>query len=109
MKLASWPIILLLVFALLIQNTCPHGFAGKSTLARKCGHCPSKQVTVASPHGQKVISADHHNPANFPMYVLAMPTTAPSTEPVRFRSVWSHRVDDYKDALPDGFWKPPRA
>ena len=38
LKLRS--IIFLLAFALLIQNTCPHGFAGKTAVARACTNCP---------------------------------------------------------------------
>lgn len=136
MKLASWPIIFLLVFALLVQNTCLHGFAGmtsftgdhghcpamittvafpggqkipSSDLPSNCGHCPSMTSTVASPDGPKLLSSDRHIPVNFPMYVFTVPKTALAVHLQRQRPPQPTLVNGYKDALPDELLKPPRA
>jgi hypothetical protein len=109
MKLASWPVIFLLVLALLVQNTCLHGFAGKTVFAAKCGHCPSKTGTAPSPDGLQGLSSDHHNPANSPMYVFTMPMTTPTVYLQRLRTPRPTLFNGYKDALPDELLKPPRA
>ena len=72
LKLRS--IIFLLAFAFLIQNTCPDGFAGKTTLASACSHCPLKKCCVAPVHGQKNIVSDTSS-AHFPLFVFAVPKT----------------------------------
>jgi hypothetical protein len=110
----SWPIIFLLVIGLLVQNTCPHGFGGKTALAKECGHCPF-HLSTASSGSQKVFKADHadssdvHNPANFPMYVFAVPKTIPCCQPHQLRTAHPALIDGYQDPLPDELLKPPRA
>src|SRR5512143_3149541 len=64
------PIILLLALALLIQNTCPFGAAGKSTVSYACGHCQMKHAVTASPIGQKQLVSDSAS-VHFPLYVFA--------------------------------------
>jgi hypothetical protein len=98
----------LLVFALLIQNTCPHGFAGKTGLASTCGHCPLKKCFAATPPGQNDI-VSHSPSAHFPLFVFALPKTVHTfhLQPISFsRPILA---DSYRNALPDELLRLPRA
>jgi hypothetical protein len=102
------PIIFLLAFALLIQNTCPFGAAGKSSAANACGHCQMKHSIVASPASQTQLVSDSSS-IHFPLYVFAVPKTIHT---FRLNSIKSARpvlTDFYQDALPDELLRPPRA
>lgn len=107
LKVAS--VISLLVFALLIQNTCPSGMAGKSTVAANCSHCPQKQMHTApaSPDGQVRIVSGQASP--FPMYVLEMPHVQPVFQLAPIATPQPSIPNSYKDALPDELLRPPRA
>jgi hypothetical protein len=101
-------IIALLVFALLIQNTCPYGMAGKSTVAASCSHCPQKQILKApSSIGQLSILSGHSSP--FPLFVLAMPHVHPSFRLTLISTPQLFIPNTYKNALPDGLLRPPSA
>lgn len=102
------PIILLLAFALLIQNTCPHGFAGKTSVASTCNHCPLKQHHSLSPDLQKKISSDSSS-IHFPMFVFAVPKTIHTFQLNPVKSGRPILADRYKDALPDDLLRPPQA
>ncbi|MGE5173618.1 MAG: hypothetical protein ACM3MD_07305 [Betaproteobacteria bacterium] len=101
-------IIVLLAFGLLIQNTCPHGFAGKTSVTAKCTQCTLKQHHSLSPDGQKKITANSPS-VHFPLFVFAVPKTINT---FRFDPIKSARLildDQYKDALPNGLLRPPHA
>lgn len=101
-------VIFLLAFALLIQNTCPHGFAGKTSVAATCSHCPMKQHQSVSPDGQKrIISAS--STVHFPMFVFSVPKTVHTfqLEPVKIAQ--PPLANSYEDALPAGLLRPPQA
>jgi len=108
MKLASWPIIFLLVFALLLQNTCLHGFAGKTSFTGQCTQCPSKNSTVKSPDVTKVLSSDSIT-IYFPMYIFTVPVMNYNVQLQRHRNPEPTLVSGYKDAIPDELLIPPRA
>jgi hypothetical protein len=106
LKLKS--IIVLLAIALMIQNTCPFGAAGKSTVASSCEHCPLKHSFIVSPDGQKNITSD--SPAvHFPVYVFALPKTIHTFDLEPIKSVRLILADSYKDVLPDELLRPPQA
>lgn|SRR5208283_5059191 len=100
-------ILFLLVFALVIQNTCPFGAAGKTTLASACTHCPSNQSMVSSPDVQNKLVSDSST-IHFPLYIFAIPKNIHTfhLELVKFSLL--SLVEMYVDALPDGFLRPPR-
>jgi len=108
MKLASWPIIFLLVFALLVQNTCLHGFAGKTSFTGKRSHCPSATSKFGVPHVSKYLLSDHQISVNSPMYFFTVPTANQAVHPERRRTLPPTLLIDYMDALPDELLKPPR-
>ncbi len=100
--------MLLLAFALLIQNTCPMGAAGKSTVASSCKHCPLKQRVVVSSDGQKNLVADSSS-IHFPVYVFAVPKTIHTFE-LELTVVTGPRfANGYIDALPSRLLRPPRS
>jgi hypothetical protein len=102
------PIMLLLAFALLIQNTCPYNAAGKSSVTGACGNCPLKHTfTVASDAAKNLVN--DASSVHYPLYVFSVPKTVHtfSLDPVK--SVKPVLADRYKDALPDELLRPPRA
>jgi hypothetical protein len=108
MRHTLYIIVSLLVIALLIQNTCPYGMAGKSSVAASCSHCPQKQILKEpSPDGQLVIVSGHASPV--PLYVLAMPHTHPTFRLTPIATPQSSIPNSYKNALPDELLRPPRA
>ena len=101
------PVIFLLAFALLIQNTCPHGFAGKTSLAPSCSNCPLKKCRITT-SGQKNIASDSSS-VHFPLYVFAVPKTTRTFQLEPIKAVRAIIADCYTDALPDELLRPPRA
>jgi hypothetical protein len=101
-------IVFLLAFALVIQNTCPFGAAGKTTLVSACAHCPSKQSMVASSDGQNKLVSDSSS-THFPLYIFAVSKTVHTFSLELINSSPSSLVERYVDALPEELLRPPRA
>jgi len=101
-------IIFILAFALLIQNTCPFGAAGKSTVAASCGHCPFHHGFVVASDGQKNIVSDV-SPVHFPLYVFSVPKTIHAFRLDPVESVQPTIIDNYRNISPDELLRPPRA
>jgi len=101
-------VIALLIFALLIQNTCPKGMAGKSTVAASCSHCPQKLVLKApsTAYQADIVQSDA---ALFPMYVLALPNVQPLFRPMPIEIPQPSIPNSYQNAYPDELLRPPRA
>jgi hypothetical protein len=106
LKLRS--IIFLLAFALLIQNTCPHGFAGKTAVARACANCPMKYNLMVQLDGQDKIASGAFS-VHFPLYVFEAPKTVHTFQPESIKSARPVLASGYKNALPDELLRPPRA
>jgi hypothetical protein len=104
-KLGS--IIFILAFALVIQNTCPFGAAGKTTLASACTHCPSNHSMVSSPDVQNKLVSDSSS-IHFPLYIFAVPKNIHTFYLALINSSQSSLAEMYVDALPDGLLRPPR-
>jgi hypothetical protein len=107
MKFLSLPIMMLLVLALLVQNTCPHGFAGKSALAKSCGHCPHHK-DQSPQHGLKSM-ASHPHIDQAPAFVFSVPAVTRVVAGLPIETTVPLLDDDLKDALPADILKPPRA
>ncbi len=108
MKLRFRSIIFILAFALLIQNTCPFGAAGKSTVTSSCGHCPLHYGHVIVSDGQKnFVSAV--TPVHFPLYVFSVPKTIHAFRLDPIHSVQPAIADNYKNFSPDELLRPPCA
>ena len=108
MKLKLRAIIFLLAFALLIQNTCPFGAAGKSAVTASCRNCPLKHSFILSLDGQKNLVSDSSS-IHFPLYVFAVPKTVHTFQLEPLSSVKLRIIDRYNDAMSDELLRPPRA
>ncbi len=108
MKSRVLTVILLLIVALLIQNTCPRGFAGKSTVASACSHCPHKQEHQPAPDSGKVSIASHST-AHTPMFVLDIPNTHPAFRLAAVAIPQPVIPNTYKNTAPDELLQPPRS
>jgi len=108
MRYTVYIILPLLVIALLIQNTCPKGFAGKSTVTASCSHCPLKQAhKPVAESGKPGITS--HAPVHLPMYVLDLPDTQPAFRLMAAASPQPAIPNTYKNTAPDELLQPPRA
>jgi len=96
------------VLALLIQNTCPQGFAGKSTVASNCSHCPQRQEHKPATEGGTLNSISPA-PAHLPMYILDIPNTQPTFRLVAVAINQPVIPNTYKNTAPDELLHPPRA
>jgi len=101
-------IILLLMFTLLIQNTCPHGFAGKSSVTASCSQCPYKQTHAPATEG-KALGSISNASAHLPMFVLDVPITKPIFRLTPIASPQPVIPNTYKNTAPDELLHPPRA
>ena len=101
-------VLFLLIFALLVQNTCPQGFAGKSAVAASCSHCPQKQMHKPATEGD-TLSSISHAPAHLPMYVLDIPNTQPTFRLIMTASSQPVIPNIYTNTAPDELLRPPRA
>jgi hypothetical protein len=108
MRYKIYIILLLLIVALLIQNTCPQGFAGKSTVAASCSHCPQKQAHTPVSESDTLGSISHA-PAHLPMYVLDIPNTQPTFRLIATASSQPVIPNIYTNTAPDERLHPPRA
>jgi hypothetical protein len=100
-------IIFLLAFALLIQNTCPLGAAGKSAVTALCKNCPLKHGFIVPTNGQKTLVTEFSS-IHFPMYVFAIPKMLHTFQFEPITSAGEVLAKSYRDALPEELLRPPR-
>ncbi len=103
-------IIVVLAFALLIQNTCMHGYAGKSAVfaSSSCSHCPYKQMHKAPAANDRSSIISNH-PDHLPLFVLEMPNPLPvfRLEPAAYPQPII--LSAYKKSFPNELLRPPHA
>jgi hypothetical protein len=102
------PIMLLLAFALLVQNTCPFNSAGKSTVAALCEHCPMHNNHLVPTDGLERIASDSSG-VHFPLYVFSLPKTIHTFQLEPIQTPRQAIADSYRDALPAQLLRPPKA
>jgi hypothetical protein len=107
MKLKLRSIIFLLAFALLIQNTCPMGAAGKSAVTASCRNCPLQHSLSVPTNGQENLVTDSSS-IHFPMFVFAIPKILHTFQFEPLTSVEAVLEKSYRNALPDELLRPPR-
>ena len=108
MKHLLWILIALLSLSLALQNTCPQGFAGKSSAAPTCGHCPHKPAHAAGVD-LSVASLSAHSTAHPPMFLLDIPDTQPTFRLDALQVPQPVIPNTYKNTSPDELLQPPRA
>ena len=101
-------LIALLVLALFVQNTCPHGFAGKTSVAKTCDQCAFKEQHLAAASGEHSLFADP-SPVHFPLFVFSLPMSAPAFQPGPAAVAEPVIGEPYTDAAPAELLRPPRA
>ena len=101
-------IVFILVFALFVQNTCPFGAAGKSTVVKSCTNCPMHHSLTVPVNGKKVIVSDSSS-IHFPLYVFAVPKTIHTFQLDPIKSRRPVLSDNYKDISPDELLRPPQS
>jgi hypothetical protein len=106
MKTLSISIILYLIPALFIQNTCPFGAAGKSSIVPKCGHCSMMRHCSRAPEGQKK-PADN-KPQRFPLFIFTVADAKPLFRLDRHIRPEPRQQVDCKEPFPAELLKPPR-
>jgi hypothetical protein len=109
MKHVVWIIIVLLTFALLIQNTCPFGAAGKSAVVASRADCPMKKIHLPSTSSNGHLSTVSHQTPHFPIFVLALSDGEPSFNLDPVAPAQTLVVSSYADALPYELLRPPRS
>ena len=102
------PLLVIIAFALLIQNTCPFGEAGKTTIASACDHCPSKHSVIAVPQVQNNLVTDSSS-IHFPLFIFAIPNRIHTFQFYFIKSERPILSDNYKDVLSDRLLQPPRS
>jgi len=107
MKLKLRSIIFLLAFALLIQNTCPMGAAGRSAVAASSKNCPLKHSFIVPTDGQENLVSDSLS-VHFPMFVFAVPKMLHTFQFEPITSAEAVLAKSYRDALPEELLRPPR-
>ena len=100
-------IVVILAFSLLMQNTCPRGFAGKTAIAAVCGHCPLTQTIVPSHDEQKKFVSAKPS-CHFPLFLFAVQDSIHTLQLEPVESAPPLLAESYADALPDELLRPPR-
>src|SRR5574340_439309 len=109
MKRISKSIIFCLVLALFIQNTCPFGAAGKSSVVPKCGHCPLvRQFAKAPPAGQTAWAPDTTS-TRFPLFLFTAVKLNHTFQLEALTRVTPLLALDYAEVYPAELLKPPHA
>lgn len=108
MSLQRAVIIVLLGIALLIQNTCPQGAAGKSSVAASCRTCPMKHHHLVLSQGEQLV-AKALQPIHYPLYVLSVSSPAHTFGLAFVETASPLLIERYLDALRHELLRPPRA
>jgi len=103
----------LLCAGLFIQNTCPHGAAGKTTVVAQCGHCTMKQgcMMAAAPAAQHDAAAWSGAASRdiFPLFLFEDPSAPPRLEPEPADTPRRKLAPRLGSAFPLEILKPPAA
>jgi hypothetical protein len=103
-------LLFILVISLVLQNTCPYGFASKTAFTAPHAHdCPLKKSHHSPAKEQNTVD---DNPGNllYPSFIFSIPDTQPVLS--RFQMNTEYTVlysDDYKDYFREPSTRPPVA
>jgi len=108
MRRALVLIVCCLVLSLVIQNTCPFGAAGKSSVVPKCGHCPLMRQCATAPEGQATWSPGS-TPSHFPLFLFTAVRLDHTFQVGVASGSMPLLVIHYKEAFPAELLIPPKA
>lgn len=101
-------LIPLVVLALLVQNTCPAGWAAKSGLVSFHVHdCPFKQHRPAKPGDHGKVARDFSNAGQY-FQLGGWESGRPDGTLSASSGISPMKEDKYEEAVPDPSFRPPR-
>jgi hypothetical protein len=103
-----WALILLIVIALFVQNTCPHGFAGKTTVMHSCDQCTFKQQH-APMTDRPARYTGGQAPMHYPLFLCSLPDSLYVLQPGPVRTLEAAIGGRYADVNPAEILRPPRS
>ncbi len=98
-----------LALSLLVQNTCPHGYAGKTSVVRTCSHCPHKLDHAAPANTVKIVPTVKKQSSPLPLFVLAVQEKTAALDPAPLETAPAFLADRYRNAEPYELLRPPHA
>ncbi len=107
MRRALLLIVCCLVLSLLIQNTCPFGAAGKSSVVPKCGHCPLMHQCQRAAPAEQMAWASDTNPSHFPLFLFTTENLGHSIQVDALTACAPFLTVHYTGAYPAELLKPP--
>ncbi len=108
MKAAALIVSFVLALSLLVQNTCPHGYAGKTSVIRTCGHCPHKLDTTAM-KTVRMETTVKKQISPLPLFVLAVQERTAALRPAPLKRALAFLAHRHQDAEPYELLRPPHA
>jgi len=97
-----------LVLALLLQNSCPFGAAGKSSIMTKCAHCPFVRHAAGASPGLAAWTTDK-SPRHFPLFLFTTVKPGHSFKVDALMEEAPRPAIHYAGAFPYKLLKPPNA
>ncbi len=107
MRCAPLLIVCCLVLSLLIQNTCPFGAAGKSSVMPKCDHCPLMRQCQRAAPAERMAWASDANPSHFPLFLFTTANLDHSIQVDARTTRAPFLTVHYTGAYPAELLKPP--
>jgi len=100
--------LFILAFSLVLQNTCPHGFAGKTAFVASHTHdCPSRKSHHAPAKDRGSVD-DNAGKLLYPAFVFSIPAVRRIMLCHEQKAVYTLLSSDtYKDPFKDPSIKPP--
>lgn len=102
-------LIVLIAFAIAVQNTCPYGYAGKTSVAAPHVHnCPLKDHQPATPDGQKRVDKDFRD-LNHPFVLVSAPADGAFETFAAVRETDIIKSPEHKDIFLNPPHRPPKS
>ncbi len=112
MKTVALIVSFVLALSLLVQNTCPHGYAGKTSVIRACGHCPHKLDREAMKTVMQTVKLEpavQKQASHPPLFVLAFQEKMHTLLPAPVQTAPAFLANRYQDAGLHELLRPPHA
>ncbi len=108
MRLVAIIVSFVLSLSLLVQNTCPRGYAGKTSVIRTCDHCPHKLDRTLT----KTVRLEQtvkKQASPLPLFVLAVQERTAALKPAPLQTAPAFLAKRYRNAEPYELLRPPHA
>jgi len=99
--------MVLIAFAIVVQNTCPYGYAGKTGVAApRMNNCPLKDHRPATPEGRSKVDKDFGD-INHPFVLALAPVDGIFRTFVPLGETGTINPPEHKDIFPNPPYRPP--